>query len=162
FSSLLTTTNEGPFPQWDATGVKPPAGYVGDPNVTHSIIGSPLGTNVFRIDGPNVGGPGINTISTDQFAITGKLNQSYPRLTHKVSLEAAASTDAAAFSLHGDPDPLAEMQAGIELRSDVDHAVRIDEHRARNAHVRGCRFPAFHAFDEDRLGCSIRQGSGPL
>jgi hypothetical protein len=50
-------------------------GYVGDPNVNHGIIGSPLGTNVFRIDGPDVGGPRINTISTNEFTVTGKLNQ---------------------------------------------------------------------------------------
>jgi hypothetical protein len=50
-------------------------GYVGDPNVNHGIIGSPLGTNVFRIDGSDVGGPRINTISTNEFTVTGKLNQ---------------------------------------------------------------------------------------
>lgn len=38
--------------------------YVGDPNVEHKVTGSPLGTNVFRIEGPNIGGPGVDMIET--------------------------------------------------------------------------------------------------
>src|SRR5262249_8561874 len=34
----------------------------------------PTGNNVFRIDGPNVGGPGINSISTNLFAVTGEIS----------------------------------------------------------------------------------------
>jgi len=72
FESVLTATNTGPFLTSDATGVQPPAGYIGDPNGTHTVTGSPLGTNFFRIDGPNVGGPGINTAEVDELQITGK------------------------------------------------------------------------------------------
>jgi len=72
FESVLSATNTGPFLTWDATGVQPPAGYVGDPNVTHSVTGSPFGTNVLHIEGPDVGGPGINVAETNQFAVTGK------------------------------------------------------------------------------------------
>jgi hypothetical protein len=73
FASVLPTTNVGPFLKWDATAPSPPAGYVGDANVTHSVTGSPFNTNFLRIDGPNVGGPGINTIQTNQFTVTGKI-----------------------------------------------------------------------------------------
>src|ERR1700712_126192 len=73
FASVLPTTNVGPFLKWDATAPPPPAGSVGDANVTHSVTGSPFNTNFLRIDGPGVGGPGINTIQTNQFTVTGKL-----------------------------------------------------------------------------------------
>jgi hypothetical protein len=52
-----------------------PAGYIGDPNVNHTVIGSPFNTNFFRIAGPNVGGTGINTIQTTLFSVQGKIKQ---------------------------------------------------------------------------------------
>ncbi len=60
------------FLRWD-TGA--PTGYLGNPNTTHTITGSPFGTNIFKVDGPNVGGPGINSIQTNLFTIAGKLFQ---------------------------------------------------------------------------------------
>lgn len=60
------------FLRWD-TGA--PAGYLGNPNTTHAITGSPFGTNIFKVDGPNVGGPGVNSIQTSLFTIAGKLFQ---------------------------------------------------------------------------------------
>jgi hypothetical protein len=50
-----------------------PTGYIGDPNVNHTVIGSPNNTNYFRVVGPNVGGPGINSIETTLFSVQGKL-----------------------------------------------------------------------------------------
>ncbi len=73
FASVLSTTNVGPFLQWDpAVAPAAPLGYIGDPLVDHSIVGSPFNTNLFRLDGPNVGGSGVNTISTNLFTIIGK------------------------------------------------------------------------------------------
>ncbi len=82
FASLLpaTTTGIGPFLTW--TGI-PPAGlaldpadpaahYIGDPAVPHTITAGPNGA-FFRIDGPNIGGPGVNTIQIDQWFIAGKI-----------------------------------------------------------------------------------------
>ena len=72
FTRVLTATNLGPFLTWDSTAPAPPAGFVGDPNIDHPITGSPLGTNFFRIEGPNAAGPYRNTIQSNLFAITGK------------------------------------------------------------------------------------------
>lgn len=58
------------FLRWD-TGA--PAGYLGNPNVLHAITGSPFATNYFKVDGPNVGGAGINSIQTNLFTVSGKL-----------------------------------------------------------------------------------------
>jgi cysteine-rich repeat protein len=68
---LLSPARVNPFLVWDPS-VPPlaPAGYVGDPNVLHEVVGSPCGTNFFRVQGPGLGNPGI---STDLFAIMGKI-----------------------------------------------------------------------------------------
>lgn len=72
FAGALTSTNVGPFLKWDATAPAPPAGYIGNANAEHTITGSPFNTNFLRIVGPNVGGPGVNTIQTNLFTIVGK------------------------------------------------------------------------------------------
>lgn len=49
----------------------PPAGHLGNPNIPSAITGSPNGTNFFRVEGPNIGGPGINSVETPFFGIYG-------------------------------------------------------------------------------------------
>lgn len=73
FSAVLAG-QVGPFLQWDPK-VAPlaPPGYVGNPQVPHAITGSKCGTNVFRVDGPNIGGVGVNTVSTNLFNVSGKI-----------------------------------------------------------------------------------------
>jgi hypothetical protein len=49
--------------------------FIGDPNITNTVTGSPFGTNFFRVDGPagsNIGGVGVNFLLTDQFTVAGK------------------------------------------------------------------------------------------
>lgn len=71
----------GPYLRWD-TGLPifDVAGnqYLGDPNVEHTVTGSPTGNNLFRIDGPNVGGPGINRVETNLFSVMGMLAGALP------------------------------------------------------------------------------------
>jgi len=64
-----------PFLRWDTGLVKGPDGasYLGDGVTAHAITGSDLNTNFFRIDGPNIGGPGINTIQTNLFTVQGRV-----------------------------------------------------------------------------------------
>jgi PKD repeat protein len=64
----------GPFLMWDsglpildANGRE----YVGNPSIDHTITGGQNGINLFRIQGPSVGGPGVNSIQTDLFAVLG-------------------------------------------------------------------------------------------
>ena len=64
----------GPFLKWDpAVTPAPPAGFIGNPAVAHKAIGSPFGTNFFRIEGANVGGTGVHLIQTDLFDVQGML-----------------------------------------------------------------------------------------
>jgi hypothetical protein len=82
---LAMTGHIGPFLRWTnwkndpALQVKDPVTgevldqYVGDPAVPHTVVGSPNNTNYFKIDGPNVGGPGINSVQQDLFSVTGKV-----------------------------------------------------------------------------------------
>jgi hypothetical protein len=59
----------GPFLRWD---IGAPAGYVGDPNLLHTVTGSPAGTNYFRIERFN-GTQYVSVIFTDQFTVSGKI-----------------------------------------------------------------------------------------
>lgn len=69
----LADSRIGPWLKWDpAIAPAAPAGYIGDPNIPHRVVGSPYNTNFFRIEGPNVGGPGINRIETNLFSVAGK------------------------------------------------------------------------------------------
>ena len=73
FTQALTS-RVGPFLFWDpAVAPAAPAGYIGDPGTPHRVLGSPFGTNFFRIEGPNVGGPGVNAVQTDLFTVQGKV-----------------------------------------------------------------------------------------
>lgn len=73
FTPVLKT-GMGPFLRWDPTILPAaPSGFIGNPTVSHKVIGSPFHTNLFRIDGPNAGGPGVNTKQTDLFKVQGKL-----------------------------------------------------------------------------------------
>jgi hypothetical protein len=60
----------GPFLRWDAGA---PAGYLGDPATPHAITGSPFNTNVFRIEGPDAGGPGVGVAETRLFSVMGRI-----------------------------------------------------------------------------------------
>jgi len=67
-------TNIGPYLSWDsglpildAQGRE----YVGNPAIEHTITGSPTGTNFFRVQGPDVGGPGVNSVETSNFLVMG-------------------------------------------------------------------------------------------
>ncbi|HEX5495967.1 MAG TPA: hypothetical protein VFX70_15470 [Mycobacteriales bacterium] len=64
-----------PFLTWDTGLVSGADGgeYVGDPGVDHAVTGSPFGTNFFRIDGPNIGGGGVNTFTIPLFSLVGKV-----------------------------------------------------------------------------------------
>lgn len=48
--------------------------FLADANLTTFVTGSPFGTNIFRIEGPNIGGPGIDFIETDQFNLMGRVH----------------------------------------------------------------------------------------
>jgi hypothetical protein len=65
-----------PFLRWDTGLLRGPDGasYLGDAITPHAITGSDLGTNFFRIDGPDIGGPGINTIQTNLFTTQGRVS----------------------------------------------------------------------------------------
>lgn len=70
FTGALDSQPIQSFLRWPSGA---PAGYLGDPAIPHTVVGSPIGQNFFQIDGPDIGGPGVNSIRTDQFTIMGKL-----------------------------------------------------------------------------------------
>ncbi|MBI4318177.1 MAG: Ig-like domain-containing protein, partial [Chloroflexi bacterium] len=77
--NLARLSNVGPFLVWDpAVAPEAPPGAIGNPAVEHKVIGSPFGTNHFRIEGLNAGGPGVNFAQTDLFLVQGKLFDNPP------------------------------------------------------------------------------------
>jgi hypothetical protein len=92
FSSALDSPVARNFLTWD-TGA--PAGFIGDGVNPHTVTGSPNGTNFFRVDGPNAGGLGINTLATNQFVVAGQIATSpFARGTAPQSVAAAAGPGA--------------------------------------------------------------------
>lgn len=81
--NVVLGSNVGSFLFWNTelpvtTAATPGAFYIGDPGLDHQVLGSPLGTNFFRIEGPpgsNLGGSPAapNIIQTDLFSISGKV-----------------------------------------------------------------------------------------
>lgn len=69
-----TNTNIGPFLIWDpAAPPAAPAGYIGDPGVAHPLINPATGAqSVLTITGPNIGGIGVNTVTTNLWNLAGK------------------------------------------------------------------------------------------
>lgn len=75
-----TTTHIGPFLKRAAGLITDPGTghqYIGDSVTPVTVTGSPFGTNFFRVDGPNVGGAGVNTIQTDLFTLAGRVYTGY-------------------------------------------------------------------------------------
>lgn len=49
----------------------PPSGWIGDGATEATVTGSPNGQNFFRIEGPDIGGPGVNFVQTSLFIVSG-------------------------------------------------------------------------------------------
>jgi hypothetical protein len=73
----------GPWLTWTtlaSSGDEPPAGYMGDPSKLHEVIGSPVldsgsdPQNYFKIEGPDVGGPGDDVVRDNLFRLGGKVH----------------------------------------------------------------------------------------
>lgn len=93
----------GPFLRWDPN-VAPaaPAGYVGDPNVNHAVVGSPYGTNHFTVQ-QRVSGEWTTVGTTDQFSLQGRL-----------ATKAGVDLDAATYTVDGSGQGFAEVYATSE------------------------------------------------
>lgn len=90
--TLAMRSRVSPFLTWDTGPIVTPDGntYVGDPALEHKVTGSALGTNVFRLEGPDVGGPGIDVVETDLFNIMGKVATNSGVTAHKAVLSATS------------------------------------------------------------------------
>ena len=73
FTPIVTST-PWPFLIWNpAVAPAAPAGYIGDPLVLHTVVGSPTGNNLFRLEELHGGGNGANLIDeTTLFSVAGK------------------------------------------------------------------------------------------
>src|SRR4051812_24741301 len=94
---------QGPFTnflKWDPDALPAtPAGFIGDANTPHRVVGG-AASNVFRVEGPNVGGPGVNFVQTDLMTVQGRLaaTPDAPPPTDQTPPTAPAGVTAAAVS----------------------------------------------------------------
>lgn len=116
----------GGFLYWDTLGTgadEPPAGYVGDPAVPHTVEGSPTGNNFFRIEELDGNGNVVRRVGqTNEFSIMGKLSGlnivASPRggefeQAQKVSLTASEPGANIFYTTDGsDPTTASEQYAG--------------------------------------------------
>ena len=129
----------GPWLSWDpAVLPAAPAGYIGDGATPHPVVGSPCGTNYFKIEAfsdaaltvpvpievGDPGGDGSNVVQVNDFTVVGKLftggplptplvvdQTTYSRANDgRVSVFATAPTTAS-LSFNGDPNIPAGSQA---------------------------------------------------
>jgi len=67
--------------------------YIANPNLRTMVIGSPFGTNFFRIEGSGIGGPGVDFLQTDLFRLMGKiLTSQQPSSPNPVATNDSATT----------------------------------------------------------------------
>lgn len=120
-SGVFTGALEGrvnPFLEWDTGPISDAAGnqYIGDPNTSHTVTGSPFGTNFFEIDGPNVGGPGINSVSTNLFQLVGKIDTN-AGLDPGHPTYSRSTTDNGFVDVHAASDPNKSIKAALPGQS---------------------------------------------
>jgi hypothetical protein len=88
--------------KWDPDALPAaPTGFIGDANTPHPVLGGSAG-NVFRVEGPGVGGPGVNFVETNLMTVQGRLasvpdtppptDQTPPAAPATVSASAVSST----------------------------------------------------------------------
>lgn len=82
FTALFTSRiGSNQWLKWDpAFASAQPSGYIGDPNIPHRVIGSPLGAagNIFKIERANTNGTFTLINQTRLFSVSGKLSNPQP------------------------------------------------------------------------------------
>jgi hypothetical protein len=103
--SRFSLLAQGPitnYLKWDPDALPAaPTGFIGDANTPHRVLGGSA-SNVFRVEGPGVGGPGVNFVETNLMTVQGRLasvpdtpppaDQTPPAAPATVSATAVSST----------------------------------------------------------------------
>ena len=107
--------------------------YIADPAVETLVTGSPFGTNTFKIQGPDIGGPGVNELENPFFTLMGRVhtnplpsNINIEQATYSRSETGTSSqidVNVTAIKGLGQPDPqliaFGENMPGIILRQNT-------------------------------------------
>jgi hypothetical protein len=103
----------GPFLTWDpAVAPAAPAGYVGDPGVSHKVVGSPYGTNFVKVERINDDGSRTELARTEEFEIQGR----------KAS-NSGLNIDKATYSVGADGKGVTDVYAS----SDADQSLQVKD-----------------------------------
>ena len=117
----------GPFLKWDpAVAPAAPAGYVGNPDVNHRVVGSPYGTNFVKIERIDAAGAVLAEVGrTDLFSVQGRY-----------ATNAGVTVDQATYTVGADGRGVVEVYA----TSDPGQAVEVTGNPAlgfRTTRLRG-------------------------
>jgi len=85
--------------KWDPDALPAtPAGFIGDANTPHRVVGG--ASSVFRVEGPDVGGPGVHFVETNLMTVQGRLASTpdAPPPTDQTPAAAPATVTATAVS----------------------------------------------------------------
>lgn len=118
FEPVVRDGRVAPFLHW-ASGA--PAGYLGDGVTERPVIGSPFGTNFFRVEGPRIaegGGPrdpadpsSVNVVQTDLFTVQGR-----------IATRSGVTLDRASYSR----DPAGAITLAVHATSDPGRQLALD------------------------------------
>lgn len=87
FSALLPATSTNISKFLGAVSPAAPAGYIGNPGILQTIESGPNG-NVFKIEGLNIGGRGVNVIETNLWNVAGRIDTT-PAMARIYSIDPA-------------------------------------------------------------------------
>jgi hypothetical protein len=111
----------GPFLKWDPSVLPAaPKGYIGDPGVLHSVVGSPYGTNFIKVEQKNADGSYSPVAGGDlnQFTLQGRY-----------AVNSGVDIDAANFTTSGGNsflDVYASSDAGQAIQVSANAALHTD------------------------------------
>jgi hypothetical protein len=101
-----------------------PAGTIGDINTARTVTGAPTGNNFVRVDGPDAGGPGVNSFTVSLFTVQGLIFDGADAAPSTPDLVAASDsgrsngdniTNVTTPTLAGTVPGLGATQATVEL-----------------------------------------------
>jgi hypothetical protein len=126
----------GPFLTWDTYGAAtgaPPAGYIGDNQTPHRVVGSPTGFNKVRIVGPDVNGTATTAddcvgytgtqqcAETSLFVVQGKVAPTSPPVVVDTTAPPAPTLSLASGAYpSGQSLSISDTEAGATIRYTFD------------------------------------------
>lgn len=113
FTSLLPAANTG-FSRF-INVISPVPGYVGNISATQALEGG----GILTITGPNIGGPGVSTVSTNLFTVSGKIAPNNPPVIDLIPAQTGTQNTALSFTVAATDADFDQITFSIVSRSNL-------------------------------------------